>query len=39
MRSIYKHALDHLPQGPAEKLCRKFVAFQKQYGIEDARLA
>ena len=39
-RCIYKFALDHKPEGGAEDLYRKFVAFEKQYGdkegIEDA---
>ncbi|GAB4857493.1 Crooked neck-like protein 1 [Ancistrocladus abbreviatus] len=39
-RCIYKFALDHIPEGRAEELYRKFVALEKQYGdkegIEDA---
>ncbi|KAK4593321.1 hypothetical protein RGQ29_017444 [Quercus rubra] len=31
-RCIYKFALDHISEGRAEDLYRKFVAFEKQYG-------
>ncbi|MCL7030478.1 hypothetical protein MKW94_017870 [Papaver nudicaule] len=39
-RCVYKYGLDRIPNGRAEDLCKKFVAFEKKYGdregIEDA---
>ncbi|PIA63484.1 hypothetical protein AQUCO_00201081v1 [Aquilegia coerulea] len=34
-RGIYKFALNHIPSARAENLCKKFVKFEKQYGIKE----
>jgi hypothetical protein len=31
-RAIFKYGLDHLPQGAAQALYSRFVAFEKQHG-------